>query len=114
MPPMVIDLRRSEDARDVVHRAVQALAEGRCVAFPTETDYVVAASGRSAEAAAALSCPVSLILGERDRMTAVRGAREFAKALPKASIEIIPGCGHGMMEEKPEQTHKALVKALVV
>lgn len=67
-----------------------------------------------AEAAAALSCPVSLILGERDRMTAVRGAREFAKALPKASIEIIPGCGHGMMEEKPEQTHKALVKALVV
>jgi len=46
MPPMVIDLRRTEDARDVVHRAVQHLAEGRCVAFPTETDYVVAASGR--------------------------------------------------------------------
>ena len=46
MPPMVIDLRRTEDARDVVHRAVQALAEGRAVAFPTETDYVVAASAR--------------------------------------------------------------------
>jgi protein-tyrosine-phosphatase/tRNA A37 threonylcarbamoyladenosine synthetase subunit TsaC/SUA5/YrdC len=46
MPPMVIDLRRSEDARDVVHRAVQALAEGRAVAFPTETDYVVASSAR--------------------------------------------------------------------
>ena len=46
MPPpmqsLVIDLRRTEDARDVVHRAVQALAEGRTVAFPTETDYVVA------------------------------------------------------------------------
>ena len=67
-----------------------------------------------AEAAAALSCPVSLILGERDRMTPVRGAREFAKTLPKASIEVIPGCGHGMMEEKPEQTHKVLVKALGV
>jgi len=50
MPPMVIDVRRSDDARDVVHRAVQALAEGRCVAFPTETDYVVAASGRFPEA----------------------------------------------------------------
>ena len=25
---------------------------------------------------------------------------------------MIPGCGHGMMEEKPEQTHKALVAAL--
>jgi protein-tyrosine phosphatase len=48
MPPMVIDLRRCEDARDVVHRAVQALAEGRIVAFPTETDYVLAASVRHA------------------------------------------------------------------
>ena len=46
MPPMVIDLRRTDDARDVVHRAVQALAEGRAVAFPTETDYVVAVSAR--------------------------------------------------------------------
>jgi protein-tyrosine phosphatase len=43
---MVIDLRRTDDARDVVHRAVQALAEGRAVAFPTETDYVVAASAQ--------------------------------------------------------------------
>jgi len=54
MPPTVIDLRRTEDRRDVVHRAVQALAEGRCVAFPTETDYVVAASGRCGAAAAQL------------------------------------------------------------
>lgn len=54
MPPTVIDLRRTEDARDVVHRAVQALAEGRAVAFPTETDYVVASSGRDPRAVAAL------------------------------------------------------------
>jgi protein-tyrosine phosphatase len=47
---MLIDLRRTDDARDVVHRAVQALAEGRAVAFPTETDYVVAASARHATA----------------------------------------------------------------
>lgn len=50
MQPFVIDLRQSDDARDVVHRAVQALAEGRTVAFPTETDYVVAASARRPEA----------------------------------------------------------------
>ena len=50
MPPLVIDLRKTEDARDVVHRAVQALAEGKLVAFPTETDYVIAASARDATA----------------------------------------------------------------
>ncbi len=44
MPPMVIDLRRAEDWRDVIHRAVQVLAEGGCVAFPTETVYGLAAS----------------------------------------------------------------------
>lgn len=54
MPTTVIDLRRTEDARDVVHRAVQALAEGRLVAFPTETDYVVAASARESQAVAML------------------------------------------------------------
>ena len=54
MPTTVIDLRRTEDARDVVHRAVQSLAEGRLVAFPTETDYVVAASAREPQAVAGL------------------------------------------------------------
>ncbi|MBN2476610.1 MAG: threonylcarbamoyl-AMP synthase [Pirellulales bacterium] len=41
---MVIDVRSAEDWRDVVHRAVQALVEGRLVAFPTETVYGLAAS----------------------------------------------------------------------
>ena len=35
MPPRVIDLRHADDTRDVVHIAVQALAEGKVVAFPT-------------------------------------------------------------------------------
>ncbi len=50
MPPIVIDLRKTDDSRDVVHRAVQTLAEGQLVVFPTETVYGVGASARSAEA----------------------------------------------------------------
>jgi tRNA threonylcarbamoyl adenosine modification protein (Sua5/YciO/YrdC/YwlC family) len=49
MPPVVINLRKTEDSRDVVHRAVQALAEGKLVVFPTETVYGVAASARRAD-----------------------------------------------------------------
>ncbi len=52
MPPVLIDVRSAEDARDVVHRAVQALTEGKLVAFPTETVYGVAAralDGRAVE-----------------------------------------------------------------
>jgi protein-tyrosine phosphatase len=44
MPSVVIDLSSADDPRDVVHRAVQALAEGKLVAFPTETVYGLAAS----------------------------------------------------------------------
>ncbi len=44
MPVEVIDLRVAEDWRDVVHRAVQTLAEGKLVVFPTETVYGLAAS----------------------------------------------------------------------
>jgi len=47
MPPHVIDLRQTDDSRDVVHRAVQTLAEGGLVVFPTETVYGVGASARS-------------------------------------------------------------------
>lgn len=47
MPAKVIDVAQARtvgDLRDVVHRAVQALAEGHLVAFPTETVYGVAAA----------------------------------------------------------------------
>src|SRR6188474_2357239 len=50
MPPLVFDLQRADDPRDAVHRAVQALAEGKLVAFPTETVYALAASALSESA----------------------------------------------------------------
>ena len=54
MPPVVIDVRNAEDGRDVVHRAGQALVEGRLVAFPTETVYGLAASALDERAVARL------------------------------------------------------------
>ncbi|MGE0756268.1 MAG: L-threonylcarbamoyladenylate synthase [Pirellulaceae bacterium] len=55
MPAAVINLRTADDQRDVVHRAVQALAEGRLVAFPTETVYGLAASAINEKAVDRLS-----------------------------------------------------------
>ncbi len=54
MPAAVIDLANVEDQRDVIHRAVEALAAGKLVAFPTETVYGVAASALNEEAIHAL------------------------------------------------------------
>jgi len=55
MSSLLIDLRKAEDLRDVVHRAVQALAEGKLVAFPTETVYGVAASALHPDGVARLA-----------------------------------------------------------
>jgi protein-tyrosine phosphatase len=63
MPPVVIDLRNAEDWRDVIHRAVQTLAEGGVVAFPTETVYGVAASALNEEA-------VCRLMNAKDRTAA--------------------------------------------
>ena len=54
MAPAVINLRTADDPRDVVHRAVEALAEGKLVALPTETVYGVAASALNEDAVARL------------------------------------------------------------
>lgn len=44
MPATVLDARHPKEDRDVIHRVVQALVEGRLVVLPTETVYGVAAS----------------------------------------------------------------------
>ncbi len=43
MSATVVDLTQTDDLRDVVHRVVQALAEGQIIAVPTETVYGLAA-----------------------------------------------------------------------
>ena len=54
MPPVVIDLKSVDDPRDAIYRAVQALAEGKLVAIPTETVYGVAASALNADSVSRL------------------------------------------------------------
>ena len=42
MTAEVLDLLGAEDPRDVIHRIVERLAQGRIVALPTETVYGLA------------------------------------------------------------------------
>jgi tRNA threonylcarbamoyl adenosine modification protein (Sua5/YciO/YrdC/YwlC family) len=44
MTAVILDLKSSEDPRDVVHQAVEALSAGKIIAIPTETVYGLAAS----------------------------------------------------------------------
>ncbi len=98
MAPLVIDLRRTDDPRDVVHRAVQALAEGRLVAFPTETDYVVAASAREADATVRLLQTAGDRDGEPPLALVLRSAAEaldWAPRMPPIARRLSRRCWPG-------------------
>lgn len=97
MPPVVIDIRSAEDARDVVHRAVQALVEGKLVAFPTETVYGLAASALSADAVRDLLAAKGQPLGHPLTL-AIRGADEaldYAPQLPQLGMRLARRCWPG-------------------
>lgn len=61
------------------------------------------------EAAAAVRCPVTLVLGTRDQMTLPKAAREIAAAL-KAKVVMLPA-GHTLMAEVPDAVLNALRQA---
>ena len=84
MPPAVIDVRRADDLRDVVHRTVQALAEGKLVAFPTETVYGLAVSALDANAVKRLA-EVKQRGPEHPLALAVKSADEALDYVPDIS-----------------------------
>ncbi|SHL26328.1 Pimeloyl-ACP methyl ester carboxylesterase [Bradyrhizobium lablabi] len=59
-------------------------------------------------AAAQISVPVTLILGERDMMTPAKAGKTLAAALPNSRTVVLPGAGHMMMVERPDELLAAL------
>jgi pimeloyl-ACP methyl ester carboxylesterase len=59
-------------------------------------------------AAGQLEIPVTLILGERDMMTPAKAGKTLAAALKNARTVILPGTGHMMMVERPDDVLAAL------
>ena len=59
-------------------------------------------------AAAKITVPATLILGEHDMMTPARAGKALAAALPNARTLVLPGAGHMMMVERPDELLAAL------
>ena len=66
----------------------------------------------SLDAAAAVSCPVTYILGAMDKMTPPKRAADLIAATAGATVVTLPGVGHMMMSEAPDATRRAMVDAL--
>jgi pimeloyl-ACP methyl ester carboxylesterase len=59
-------------------------------------------------AAAQITVPTTIILGERDMMTPARAGKALAGALPASRTIVMPGAGHMMMVERPDELLSAL------
>jgi protein-tyrosine phosphatase len=81
----VVEIQRADDPRDVIHQAVQLLAEGQLVAFPTETVYVVAAHGLRPDAVARLR-QLSEQHQTAAHMLALKGPAEALDYVPDMSL----------------------------
>lgn len=92
--PEVIDIRRADDPRDVIHRLCEQLSAGRLIALPTETQYTVCGSTLSVEAAARLQAvpdpqPRELI------MKSAEEARDYWGTVPAVSLKLSRRCWPG-------------------
>jgi pimeloyl-ACP methyl ester carboxylesterase len=59
-------------------------------------------------AAATVTVPTIVILGERDMMTPAKAGKALAAAVPNAKTVVLPGAGHIMMAERPDELLEAL------
>lgn len=113
MPPVVLDLQTSEDSRDLVHRTVQALAESRIVAFPTETFYAIAASALSETAVCRLAAIVNAGGGLRSAragqltlgIKSADEALDYAPDLPVVGQRLARRCWPGPVTLVVEDGH---------
>ncbi|BAL86521.1 hypothetical protein AMIS_13010 [Actinoplanes missouriensis 431] len=53
--------------------------------------------------------PATVMVGDRDRLTPPACAESIADALPGARLEILPGAGHMLPLERPDEVSTALV-----
>lgn len=107
MSAIVIDLKKTEDTRDVVHRAVQALVEGQVVVFPTETVYTIAANALCPDTVQRVLSIVNSADGAEATL-AVKGideALDYAPAMSTAAQRLARRCWPGPMTLVVDNQH---------
>jgi tRNA threonylcarbamoyl adenosine modification protein (Sua5/YciO/YrdC/YwlC family) len=107
MAPQVLDVTAADDPRDAVHRAVQALVEGKVVALPTETVYIAAVSALSERAvdrllavrSGKLDCPATLAVRSTEEVL------DYVPTLPPIGQRLARRCWPGPVTMELADAH---------
>lgn len=76
------------------------------------SDLAACAGFPGLERARRVTAPTLVIQGAEDRMTPVSAARKLVETMPDARLEIVPGTGHMVMVEAPDQVRRLMVEFL--
>src|SRR3546814_16114899 len=60
---------------------------------------------------AGAAIPATILVGTRDLLTPVRSARSLQQAWPRAGLRILPGAGHMLPLERPDDIVEAVPRA---
>ena len=60
------------------------------------------------DALRATRTPSMVLVGSRDTLTPVWAARRIARFLPRSRLEVLPGAGHQLMQERPAEVARLL------
>jgi pimeloyl-ACP methyl ester carboxylesterase len=100
---MAFGAQPSAQAVDQVRRYGAALPQS--TALPSWIDLL---DHDARQALAATSTPSMILVGSRDVLTPVYAARRIARFLPGARLEVLPGAGHQLMQERPYEVAQLL------
>jgi pimeloyl-ACP methyl ester carboxylesterase len=56
--------------------------------------------------------PVTVVVGEKDRLIAARLGIELAAEIPGAQLVWVPGAGHALILERPDVVNRAITELL--
>lgn len=89
--PEILDLRRADDPRDVIHRACEELSQGRLVVLPTETFYTVVGASLQPDAAQNVRSfgETTLVVKGFDEV------RDYVVKMPAAARKLASRCWPG-------------------
>jgi pimeloyl-ACP methyl ester carboxylesterase len=96
--------------QDVAEELMSRVEEARAATPPASelADWRAAHEFDRMGELSAIAVPTLVLVGERDGLTPPKYARYLADHVPGASLEILPGAGHMLPVERPEEVARAV------
>ncbi|MBM3163301.1 MAG: alpha/beta fold hydrolase [Chlorobi bacterium] len=99
-------------ANPALARQTEAMITGQSVTAITAAMKAIMQREDSSRLLPAITCPVLVLNGRKDRLTNPETATAIAKSIPGAKLELIDEAGHLSNMEQPERFNRALLDHL--